>query len=95
METRADQIRAFIQERIRQKAAASRQTPPSLDDSLNLVETGLFDSLAFVQLISGIEKEFNLELDTGDLDPEEFTVLGNLVRAAAESPAVAPEAEKK
>jgi acyl carrier protein len=55
----------------------------------------LFDSLAFVQLISGIEKEFNLELDTGDLDPEEFTVLGNLVRAAAESPAVAPEAEKK
>jgi acyl carrier protein len=95
METRADQIRAFIQDRIRQKAAASRQTPPALDDSLNLVETGLFDSLAFVQLISGIEKEFNLELDTGDLDPEEFTVLGNLVRAAADSPVVAPEAEKK
>ena len=41
METRADQIRAFIQERIRQKAAASRQTPPALDDSLNLVRNGL------------------------------------------------------
>ena len=95
METRADQIRAFIHDRIRQKAADSRQSGPALDDSLNLVETGLFDSLGFVQLISGIEKEFNLELDTGDLDPEEFTVLGNLVRAAAESPAVAPEAEKK
>jgi acyl carrier protein len=95
METRADQIRAFIHDRIRQKAADSRQSGPALDDSLNLVETGLFDSLGFVQLISGIEKEFNLELNTGDLDPEEFTVLGNLVRAAAESPAVAPEAEKK
>lgn len=95
METRADQIRAFIQNRIQQAAAANRQSAPVLDDNLNLVETGLFDSLGFVQLISGIEKEFNLELDTGDLDPEEFTLLGNLVRAAAQSPVVAAEPEKK
>jgi len=95
METRAGQIRAFIQDRIRQVAAANRQPVPVLDDDLNLVETGLFDSLGFVHLISGIEKEFHLELDTGDLDPEEFTLLGNLVRAAAESPSVAAEPEKK
>jgi acyl carrier protein len=95
METRADRIRAFIQERIRQIAAANRQPLPALDDSLSLVDTGLFDSLGFVHLISGIEKEFSLELETGDMDPEEFTLLGNLVLAAAQSPTVATGTEIK
>lgn len=94
METKADQIRAFVENRIRQVAAANGQPPPAFDDGLSLVETGLFDSLGFVQLISAIEKEFNIELDTGDLDPEEFTLLGNLARAAAQSPLVAAEPEK-
>jgi acyl carrier protein len=88
MDNKADLIRNFIHARIRQVAADSGQPVPDLQDGLNLVETGLFDSLGFVQLISGIEKEFSLEIDTGDLDPEEFTVLGNLVRVAANSPAV-------
>jgi acyl carrier protein len=95
MQSRADQIREFIHERIRKVASANRQPAPELHDDLNLVETGLFDSLGFVHLISGIEKEFNIELDTGDLGPEEFTLVGNLVRAAAESPAVASETDKK
>lgn len=95
MQSRADQIREFIYQQIRQVAAANRQPSPELRDDLNLVDTGLFDSLGFVHLVSGIEKEFNIELDTGDLDPEEFTVLGNLARAAAESPTVAGEPDKK
>jgi acyl carrier protein len=36
-----------------------------------------------------IEKEFDVEIDIGDFGPEEFTVLGNLVRAAAASTAAA------
>ncbi len=95
METRAGKIREFIQNKIRQVAAANRKPLPDLRDDLNLVDTGLFDSLGFVHLVSGIEKEFNLELDTGDWEPEEFTLLGNLVRAAANSPSIADEPEKK
>lgn len=85
METKVEEIRSFVQERIRQVAASRQRPVPEMSDALNLVETGLFDSLGFVQLISAIETEFHIELDTGDLGPEEFTLLGNLVSAAAQS----------
>jgi acyl carrier protein len=95
MENRVQQIRSFIQDRIRAAASSSHQPVPELKDDLNLVETSLFDSIEFVQLISALEKEFDIEIDIGALDPEEFTVLGTLVRVAAESPTLKGEAESK
>ena|ERR1051326_1293903 len=85
METKLDQIREFVHSKVRQVASARRQPLPDLDDNFNLVEAGLFDSLGFVNLISAIENEFNFEIDPGDLAPEEFTILGNLIGAAARS----------
>jgi len=94
MEARLEHIRSFVHGRIREIAAAKREPAPELDDSLNLVEAGLFDSLGFVNLVSAIEKEFDLEIDPGDSGPEEFTILGNLIRAAAGS-APAPSAQEE
>jgi acyl carrier protein len=85
MENKEATIRAFIRHKICERAAVQRQPSPDIHNDLNLVDTHLFDSLGFVQLIVAIEKEFDVEIDIGNCGPEEFTVLGNLVRAAAAS----------
>lgn len=89
MENTEARINDFIQKMILQRAAVQRQPTPYIHDGLNLVETQLFDSLSFVQLILAIEKEFEIEINISDLGPEEFTLVGNLVRSAAASTAKA------
>ena len=83
MGANSDQIRAFITERIRTLANEKGEALAAIDDDYNLVESGLFDSVAFVQLIMDVEDTLDLEVNFDDLDPEEFTRLGGLVRCAA------------
>jgi D-alanine--poly(phosphoribitol) ligase subunit 2 len=79
----AMKVRSFIEAKVYEIAIEHHRPASGFDDDLNLIETGLFDSLAFVHLILAIEKQFDMELDIGDLGPEEFTTVGHLVRAAA------------
>lgn len=41
----------------------------------DLLESGLLDSLALVELLAEIEREFELELDLDDLEIESFRTL--------------------
>lgn len=81
MNANADAIRDFVYARIREAAKASWKPAPELDDDFNLIESGLFDSLGFVELLSAVEKEFEISIDPA----EDLTLLGNLVRAAADA----------
>ena len=47
-----------------------------IDDDISLFEDGLgFDSIATVELISLIEKHFDVEFDDSELNPESFSSL--------------------
>ncbi len=83
MGANSDQIRAFVTERVRTLAREKGEAPEALDDDYNLMDSGLFDSVAFIQLITDVEETFDVELNFDDLDPEEFTSLGGLLRCAA------------
>lgn len=48
---------------------------PKLNDEANLFELGLINSLFAVQLMTFIEKTFDLEVETEDLDIENFKSL--------------------
>jgi acyl carrier protein len=87
MDAKLNAIREFVHDKIRQAAKANWQAVPNMDDNFNLVESGLFDSLGFVGLLSAIEKEFRFTIDPAELDSEDLIILGNLVRAAARSAA--------
>ena len=51
-------------------------TVEEIDDSVSLFEEGLgFDSIAIVEFISAIEKDFDIEFDDSELDPENFKSL--------------------
>ncbi|PYT67023.1 MAG: hypothetical protein DMG39_24995 [Acidobacteria bacterium] len=53
-----------------------------ISESTNLLESGLLDSFAFVDLILFIENHTQEKLDLIDVAPEEFTVVKSLCHLA-------------
>ena len=82
---RAEAVRRFVSDRVRAQAQQRKLPMDGLTDDLNLVETGLFDSLGFVELIAAVEEEFGVEVDFGVVDPETFTTLGGIIQCALSS----------
>ena len=56
---------------------------PELD--IDLIGSGILDSLAFLELVAALESEFNVELDFAELDPERFTTPRGLIEAVEAS----------
>jgi acyl carrier protein len=54
-------------------------------DDVDLIESGLLDSLALVNLIAEIEHEFGLELALDSLDLDNFRSLGSMADFVAET----------
>jgi acyl carrier protein len=49
------------------------------DPATDLFETGLLDSLAFVELVAALEEEFDTQIDLMEVDLEDFQTLGAIV----------------
>lgn len=47
----------------------------SIDESLNIFESGLVNSLFFIQLLVFIEKTFDVQLEEGDFDIRSLTTV--------------------
>ena len=82
---RTDAIRVFVSERVQELAQKRKMELQNPGDAFNLLESGLFDSLGFVELIAAVEGEFDIEIDFGEGDPEAFTTIAGLVKTAAEA----------
>jgi acyl carrier protein len=80
-----DDVRRFVVERLQRRAQHVGFALGNPADDMNLMESGLFDSLGFVELIAAIEEEFELEVDFADVDPETFTTVGGVVESAVRS----------
>lgn len=50
-----------------------------LDHNLNLLESGICDSLGLLQLVASLEERLGIEIDLSEQDPEEFTNYDKLV----------------
>ncbi|UWP90862.1 acyl carrier protein (plasmid) [Aliiroseovarius crassostreae] len=64
-------LRSFIIEEF-----AMDLTPEQLTDDLELLETGIIDSLGVLKLIAYIEGEFDLTISPDELDSENYRTLG-------------------
>jgi acyl carrier protein len=53
-----------------------------ISQSTNLLESGALDSFGFVELLLFIEDLCGSNIDLQDVDPGDFTVVGNLCRIA-------------
>jgi acyl carrier protein len=56
---------------------------PSVDT--DVIETGLLDSLALVELLTAIEQEFEVELPLDDLEVESFRTVETVAAFIAQS----------
>jgi D-alanine--poly(phosphoribitol) ligase subunit 2 len=55
------------------------------DGDIDLIDSGLLDSLALVSLIAGIEEEFQLELPLEDLDVDQLRSAESIAQLLATS----------
>jgi acyl carrier protein len=49
-------------------------------DDLDLRDSGMIDSLGFIELVAAIEDALGVEIDFEAMDPDQITVLGPLAR---------------
>lgn len=49
-----------------------------IDAETNLLESGVLDSLALMVLVGELEAAFDIEIDAGDLVPENFMTVVNI-----------------
>ena len=75
-------VREFIIKYLEDVATKRDAKIGVINDSFDLVESGILDSMGFVALIASLECEFGLQLDLTDMDLEDLTV-GGLARRAA------------
>ena len=69
----AERIHAFIKEEINPNAEFE------FDTSLNLLESGILDSTAVVELVLWLEETFQLEIDPEALTADNFATLDAMV----------------
>lgn len=69
-------IKEFVTEYIQREYTV----PEDVDImTLNYVEGGYIDSMAFIQFISTIEDEYDIEFEVEDIDNPELRVVGKLI----------------
>jgi len=51
-----------------------------IDLSVSLIEQGILDSMSFMEFIVDLENKFSVEIDFGNLEPNEFTSINNMCK---------------
>ncbi len=54
------------------------QIPTGFDDDYNLIDDGILDSLAIINLVDWVEKNHQIEFGDNDIVPEHFTSVNAL-----------------
>ena len=76
----AEAIRGFVLSKLAPPLAERGLNPDRIPDDFDLLTEGVIDSLALIELIAAVERQFNLQLDFEDLDPQDLTIIGPLCR---------------
>lgn len=63
--------------------ARSGQSADQVTDDRNLIDAGVIDSLAMVQIIVYLEKEHGVDLLKAGFDPAELATIGGILGAIA------------
>lgn len=71
----SEEIRGFVLNDIMRG-----EDPSQVDDEFDLIESGILDSLAMMQLVTFMEGRFAIQVNTNELIPENF---GSVARLAA------------
>ncbi len=54
------------------------QAPDGFDDDYNLIDDGIMDSLAIINTVTHLEKQYQIEFGDNDIVPEHFSSVNAL-----------------
>ena len=63
--------------------------PLTIGDEDSLFESGLLDSFALPDLVSGLEEEFSFKVPDSDLNPRKFDTISRIDRYVAQAASTA------
>jgi acyl carrier protein len=78
-----DDVRLFVVEHLRMRFPKARQS--ALEPQTNLISAGILDSFAFLQLVSELERHFNVQVDLARYEFEVVATVGGLCDAIVAS----------
>ena len=81
-ETSEAEIREYLLEQLIEQLQVAGVSPDDVDDSTDLLASGIVDSLGVLELMTVVSDRFGVEDDWEDLDPEILLVVGPFCRYA-------------
>jgi|ETN02SMinimDraft_2_1059926.scaffolds.fasta_scaffold37525_1 acyl carrier protein len=79
------EVKEFVIDHLQKNMLKLNIVAHEIDDSFNFIESGVVDSMGFLELITRVEKRFKIEIDFEDYDPSEFTYLYGFVNCISRS----------
>jgi acyl carrier protein len=78
-------VRIFLKGFIQRRLAAQGQDPlDELPDDCDLLLSGIIDSLGLLELVTAVNEHYGQEIDFENLDPEQMTIVGPLIKFVSE-----------
>jgi acyl carrier protein len=74
-------MRAFIIDRLTETAETLGLHDLKIDGDFNVFDSGVVDSLGFIELVADVEERFNVLLDFGDRDPSDFGTVDGMIQS--------------
>ena len=78
-------IRAALEEILRPRLSRLRMAFAELDPSVSLIDQGVVDSMAFTELLLGMESKLGITIDFNTLDVQDFVSIDAIVRTCLEA----------
>lgn len=72
------QIREELYGLMENRLRRNNKRPGDIDESKSLLEQGIYDSMAFIELIADVEEAFAIEIDFENLDAADFTSINQM-----------------
>lgn len=81
----AIQVRKFILDELQPKLTMLGISRGAVSTKFNLIDSGILDSMSFIELIGAVENKFSVEMDFENLEANEITSIEGFIQCAVES----------
>jgi acyl carrier protein len=79
------EIRDHIYGFVKSRSTVHNDDALTIGDTVDLVEAGIVNSIGFIELISGLEAKFNVQLDLENMDTVEYSTIAGLTSVITKS----------
>jgi acyl carrier protein len=79
------QVKDFLKRHFQDRFRAKGIDPESVGDDFSLLAAGIVDSFGIIDALTTIEREYQMEIDLENLNPEDISILGRFCQYIAES----------